>query len=351
MKKIIPILLCVAMIISLSSCAAVDEILSGLSKDKIDDSNRIISVANEDGERWYWLPTHMESFTPDGKPQYTYDITYAEDTYVLDTMKITVYDENGEVKVEQSAKLASYEEKDYITFWSYDVTITKAVKAEDTYQRDTGPSDSKSWFMLDLSTKKYKRLTDYKVAAGSGDITFDEAKAQLEEIHLATEWFMGGGSPLYQCYIPPRYENELGSFEMIQFPKDEFDITSFRMKPDTDHLEWTAKTASGETVDVILPNGFAAGLAQCDSTKDEISPVYYYDNGNIAEKATFVPVTGKAYLEYVMLDIDSYRTLSIDGMMFFMDPSACKDYFVDDFESGKYKEYCSYRDRYSTAAE
>lgn len=67
----------------------------------------------------------MESFTPDGKPQYTYDITYAEDTYVLDTIKITVYDENGEVKVEQSAKLASYEETGYITFWSYESEITK----------------------------------------------------------------------------------------------------------------------------------------------------------------------------------------------------------------------------------
>ena len=39
-----------------------------------------------------------------------------------------------------------------------------------------------------------------------------------------------------------------------------------------------------------------------------------------------------------MLDIDSYRTLSIDGMMFFMNPSACQDYFLDDFESGKYEE-------------
>lgn len=331
------------MIISLSSCAAVDEILSGLSKDKIDDSNRIISVTNEKGERWYWLPTHMESFTPDGKPQYTYDMTYAEDTYVLDTMKITVYDENGEIKVEQSAKLASYEETDYITFWSYETEITK--------NGEKMNSNPKNWFMLDLSTDKYKSVTDYKVAAGTGDISFDEAKKQLEEIHLATEWFMGGEGPLYQCYIPPRYENERGSFEMTDFPKDEFDITSFRVKPDTNHLEWTAKTASGETVAVILPNGFAAGLAQCDCTKDEMSPVYYYDNGNIAEKATFVPVTGKAYLEYVMLDIDSYRTLSIDGMMFFMDPGACKDYFLDDFDSGKYEEYCSYRDRYSTAAE
>ena len=159
---------------------------------------------------------------------------------------------------------------------------------------------------------------------------------------------MGGKGPLYQCYIPSRCENELESFEMTGFPKDEFDRTSFRMKPNTDHLEWTAKTTSGETVDVILPNGFAVGLVQCDSTKDAMSPVYDYDNGNIAEKATFVPVTRKAYLEYVMLDIDSYRTLSIDGMMFFMDPSACKDYFVEDFDSGKYKEYCSYRDRYST---
>ena len=285
----------------------------------------------------------MESFTPDGKPQYTYDITYAEDTYVLDTIKITVYDENGEVKVEQSAKLASYEEKDYITFWSYESEITKNGEKSD--------GKSKDWFMLDLSVDKYDSLTDYKVAAGSGDITFDEAKEQLEEIHLATEWFMGSKGPLYQCYIPPRYENERGSFEMTYFPKDEFDITSFRMKPDTDHLEWTAKTASGETVDVILPNGFAAGLAQCDPTKDEMSPVYYYDNGNIAEKATFVPVTGKAYLEYVMLDIDSYRTLSIDGMMFFMDPGACKDYSLDDFESGRYEEYCSYRNRYSATTE
>lgn len=49
-----------------------------------------------------------------------------------------------------------------------------------------------------------------------------------------------------------------------------------------------------------------------------------------------------------MLDIDSYRTLSIDGMMFFMNLGACKDYFVEDFESGKYEEYCSYRDRYAT---
>ena len=323
------------MVISLSSCAVLDKISSGLSKNKVDDSNRIISVANEKGERWYWLPTHMESFTPDGKPQYTYDITYAEDTYVLDTIKITVYDENGEVKVEQSAKLASYEETEYITFWSYESEITKNGEKSDW--------KSKDWFMLDLSTDKYDSLTDYKVAAGSGDSSFDEAKAQLEEIHLATEWFMGSKGPLYQCYIPPRYENERGSFEMTYFPKDEFDITSFRMKPDTDHLEWTAKTASGETVDVILPNGFAAGLAQCDPTKDEMSPVYYYDNGNIAEKATFVPVTGKAYLEYVMLDIDSYRTLSIDGMMFFMDPSACKDYFGEDFDSGRYEEYCSYR--------
>ena len=343
MKRIIHILLCIAMVLSLSSCAVMDKISSGLSKDVVDDSNRIISVANEKGERWYWLPTHMESFTPDGKPQYTYDITYAEDTYVLKTIKITVYDENGEVTVEQSAKLTSYEETDYITFWSYESEITKS--------GETSNSHSKDWFMLDLSTKKYKRLTDYKVAAGTGDISFDEAKAQLEEIHLATEWFMGSKGPLYQCYIPPRYENERGSFEMTDFPKGEFDITSFRMKPDTDHLEWIAKTASGETVDVILPNGFAAGFAQCDCTKDEMSPVYYYDNGNIAEKATFVPVTGKAYLEYVMLDIDSYRTLSIDGMMFFMDPSACKDYFLDDFESGRYEEYCSYRDRYATAAE
>lgn len=343
MKRILHILLCSAMVISLSSCAVLDKISSGLSKNKVDDSNRIISVANEKGERWYWLPTHMESFTPDGKPQYTYDITYAEDTYVLDTIKITVYDENGEVKVEQSAKLASYEETEYITFWSYESEITKNGEKSD--------GKSKDWFMLDLSTDKYDSLTDYKVAAGSGDSSFDEAKEQLEEIHLATEWFMGSKGPLYQCYTPPRYENERGSFEMTYFPKDEFDITSFRMKPDTDHLEWTAKTASGETVDVILPNGFAAGLAQCDSTKDEMSPVYYYDNGNIAEKATFVPVTGKAYLEYVMLDIDSYRTLSIDGMMFFMDPGACKDYFLDDFESGRYEEYCSYRNRYSATTE
>lgn len=70
MKKIIPILLCIAMIIFLSSYATVDEILSGLSKEKNNDSNRIISVENEDGERWYWLPTYMESFTPDGKPEY-----------------------------------------------------------------------------------------------------------------------------------------------------------------------------------------------------------------------------------------------------------------------------------------
>lgn len=343
MKKIIHILLCVAMVISLSSCTVLDDIAGGLSGNKVDESNRIISVANEDGERWYWLPTHMESFTPDGKPEYTYDITYAEDTYVLDTMKIIVYDKNGEVKREENIKLVSYEEKDYITFWTYE--------SELKLDGETTKSGLKNWFMLDLSTKKYKRLTDYKVAAGTGDITFDEAKEQLEEINLATEWFMGGEGPLYQCYIPPRYENELGSFEMTDFPKDEFDITSFRMKPDTDHLEWTAKTASGETVDVILPNGFAAGLAQCDPTKDEMSPVYYYDNGNVAEKATFVPVTGKAYLEYVMLDIDSYRTLSIDGMMFFMLPSACKDYFGEDFDSGKYEEYCSYRDRYATPAE
>lgn len=260
MKRIIHILLCVAMVISLLACTVLDDISEGLSGNKVDDSNRVISVANEDGERWYWLSTHMESFTPDGKPEYTYDITYAEDTYVVDSMKITVYDENGEVKVEQRAKLASYEEKDYITFWSSETEITKNVET-DTYVRDSLNLDSKHWFKLDLSTDKYKRLTDYKVAAGSGDITFDEAKAQLEEINLATEWFMGGDSPLYQCYIPPRYENERGSFEMTDFPKDEFDITSFRMKPDTDHLEWTAKTASGETVDVILPNGFAAGLA------------------------------------------------------------------------------------------
>nr|MDD6335638.1 hypothetical protein [bacterium] len=314
MKKIIRMLLCVAMAILLSSCAITGgtspNTSSGSPKDVVDDSNRIISVADENGVRSYWLPTHMESFTPDGKPQYTYDITYAKDTYVLDTIKITIYDENGEVKVEQKAKLASYEETDYITFWSYESEMTK--------NGETLHADSKDWFMIDLSTKKYKRLTDYKVAAGTGDISFDEAKKQLEEVHLATEWFMGSKGAFYQCYIPPRYENERGSFEMTYFPTDEFDITSFRMKPDTDHLEWTAKTASGETVDVVLPNGFAAGLAQCDYTKDEMSPVYYYDNGNIAEKATFVPVTGKAYLEYVMLDIDSYRTLSIDGMMFFM---------------------------------
>lgn len=343
MKRIIHILLCVAVVISLSACTVLDDISEGLSGNKVDDSNRVISVANEDGERYYWLPTHMESFTPDGKPEYTYAITYAEDTYVLDTMKITVYDKNGEVKREENIKLASYEEKDYITFWSYESEIKLS--------GETTSSSFKNWFMLDLSTKKYKRVTDYKVAAGSGDITFDEAKEQLEEIKLGNEWFMGDEGALYQCYLPPRYENELGSFEMIDFPKDEFDVTSFRMKPDTEHLGWTAKTASGETVDVILPNGFAAGLAQCDPTKDEMSPVYYYDNGNVAEKATFVPVTGKAYLEYVMLDIDTYRTLSIDGMMFFMIPSACEDYFGEDFDSGKYEEYCSYRDRYAASAE
>ena len=89
-------------------------------------------------------------------------------------------------------------------------------------------------------------------------------------------------------------------------------------------------------------------IKKCYYKSSDLSGNSYYDNRNIAEKATFVPVTGKAYLEYVMLDIDSYRTLSIDGMMFFMDPSACKDYFVEDFDSGKYEEYCSYRDRYST---
>lgn len=148
------------MVISLSSCTLTDKISSGFSGNKVDASNRIISVANEKGERWYWLPTHMESFTPDGKPEYTYDMTYAEDTYVMDTIKITVYDENGEVKVEQSAKLASYEETDYITFWSYDVAITKTVETN-TYARDSLNSDSKNWFMLDLSTDKYKSVTDY----------------------------------------------------------------------------------------------------------------------------------------------------------------------------------------------
>ena len=72
------------MVFSLSSCATVDEFFYGFSKGKIDDFNRIIAVANEKWERWYWLPTHRESFTLDGKSEYTLDITYAEDTYVPD---------------------------------------------------------------------------------------------------------------------------------------------------------------------------------------------------------------------------------------------------------------------------
>ena len=336
MKRAMYALLAVVMALVLSSC---DMIGIG-SKNNYDEANEINLTINEKGEHRYWLPTHMETFNPDGSPLYTYDITYAEETYVLDTMNIKVYDENGKVSKEQSTKLASYEEKDYITFWTYETEYTVGgVKQEPVV---------KEWFMLDNSIYKYKSLLMYQVAWGTDEISFDEAKEQLTDKHLGTEWFLVGSGPLYHCYSLSR--DGRNGFDMIKFPVDEIDADSFRVKPDTDFLEWTGKTVSGESFDTIITSGFTAGLVPCDVTKDEVSAEYYYVDGTVAEKDTFIAVTPKAYLQYFMLDIDSVKTLAITAMAYLADGKALKETFLEGFDSGKYQEPCSYKDHYINLA-
>ena len=336
MKRAMYALLAVAMALVLSSC---DMIGIG-SKNNYDEANEINLTINEKGEHCYWLPTHMETFNPDGSPLYTYDITYAEETYVLDTMNIKVYDENGKVSKEQNTKLASYEEKDYITFWTYETEYTVGgVKQEPVV---------KEWFMLDNSIYKYKSLLTYQVAWGTDEISFDEAKEQLADKHLGTEWFLVGSGPLYHCYSLS--SDGRNGFDMIKFPVDEIDADSFRVKPDTDFLEWTGKTVSGESFDTIITSGFTAGLVPCDVTKDEVSAEYYYVDGTVAEKDTFIAVTPKAYLQYFMLDIDSVKTLAITAMAYLADGKALKETFLEGFDSGKYQEPCSYKDHYINLA-
>lgn len=339
MKRAMYALLAVAMALVLSSCDIIG--IGGGSKTDYDESNAINLTVNEKGDHNYWLPTHMETFNPDGSPLYTYDITYADETYVLDTMNIKVYDENGKVSKEQKTKLASYEEKDYITFWTYETEYTvDGVKQEPIV---------KKWFMLDNSIYKNESLFKYQVAWGTDEISFDEAKEQLTEKHLGTEWFLVGSGPVYQCYTLAGSGNNF--FALVSpFPADEIDANSLRVKPDTDFLEWTGKTASGESFDTIITSGFTAGLVPCDVTKDEVSAEYYYVDGTVAEKDTFIAVTHKAYLQYFMLDIDSVKTLAITAMTYLADGKALHETFLEGFDSGKYQEPCSYRDHYINLA-